>query len=90
MLTLVRPSSRTRALDDDRLRRVDLAVEVDRAAPDDVLGAVDSVLGQEGVAPLLEVGEDDGVVDVAEPVEVAPAHLHPVAGLGAHAGSSTA
>ena len=46
-------------------------------------------LGEEGVAALLEVGEDDGVVDVAEAVEVAPAHLHPVPAVLAHAASST-
>ena len=46
-------------------------------------------LRQEGIASLLQVGEDDGVVDVAEPVEVAPAHLHPVPGGVAHAASSS-
>ena len=84
------PSSRTLALHRDGLeRRVDLAVEADRAAPDDVLVAADPVLGEERVAALLEIGEHDGVVDVAEPVEVAPAHLHAVAA-GVHAASSTA
>ena len=69
-----------RALHGHRLEgRVDLVAEVDRAAPDHVLVAADAVLLQEGVAALLEVGEDDGVVDVAQPVEVAPAHLHAVA-----------
>ena len=78
-----------RALHRHRLEgRVDLAAEVHRAAPDDVLVAADAVLLQERVPPLLEVGEHDGVVDVAQPVEVAPAHLHAVAGLAAHAGSS--
>ncbi len=39
-------------------------------------------LRQKGVAALLEIGEDDGVVHVAESIDVAPAHLHAV---GAHA-----
>ena len=46
-------------------------VVADRAAADHVLVAADPALAQEGVAALLEVGEDDGVVDVAEAVEVA-------------------
>ena len=43
--------------------------------------------GEEAVAALLEVGEGDRVVDVAEAVDVAPAHLHPVAAVEAHAPS---
>ena len=54
--------------------------KLDRAAPDDVLVAADPALAQERVAALLEVGEHDGVVDVPERVDVAPAHLHPVSG----------
>ena len=72
-----------RALHGHRLEgRVDLAAEAHRAAPDDVLLAADAVLLQERVPSLLEVGEHDRVVDVAEPVEVAPAHLHAVPGVG--------
>ena len=77
-----------RALHGHRLEgRVDLALEADRAAPHHVLVAADAVILQERVPPLLEIGEHDGVVDVAEPVEVAPAHLHAVPGV-AHAASS--
>ena len=76
------------ALDGDRLEgRIDLAVELDRAAPHHVLVAGDSARLEERVAALLQVRQDDRVVDVAEPVEVAPAHLHRVTRV--HAGSPT-
>ncbi len=57
------------------------------AAADHVLVAADPVLGEEGVAPLLEVGEDDRVIDVPEAVEVLPAGLDRMAAF-AHAKAS--
>ena len=81
VVTLERPSSRTAHCTVTASKAGSISPrKLDRAAPDHVLVAADAVLLQERVAPLLEVGEHDGVVDVAEPVEVAPAHLHPVAG----------
>src|SRR6478672_10286979 len=69
-----------RALDRHGLEGgVYLGPEVHGAPPDDVLVAPDAVLLQERVPPLLEIRQHDGVVDVAQPVEIAPPHLHPVA-----------
>ena len=79
VVTLERPRSRTAHCDRHGLEpRIDLASEVHRAPADHVLVAPDAVLLQECVASLLQVGQDHGVIDVAEPVEIAPPHLHPV------------
>jgi hypothetical protein len=66
----------------------DLAAIVDRDAGEHVLEL--AVTGTQvglhpAIAALLEVGEEDGVVDVAEAVQVAPADLDALLA-GRHAG----
>ena len=80
VVTLLLTEVADRALHGDRLEGgVDLPLELHGAAPDHVLVPPDPARRQERVAPLLQIGQDDGVVDVAEAVEVPPAHLHRVA-----------